>query len=557
MADVNGSSLENANRLKQDTFPKDESISKLLSTERYVKKSLDNFRLHSKLNFREIPEIRLTQLNIGKELGTGGFGLVKEVNWKGNTYAIKTLLPTVIQGNETDLKIGASDLLKEAAFLSAISHPNIVNIHAKHTIDVLDNFIVIDRLHESLSQRMVAWRKWDAKIHKNLNLRKKLQREGVEVCLGICDALLYLHNQNVVFRDLKMSNVGFDKGGNVKLFDFGIAKELKDDDKSNTGKYKLSGQTGSLAYMAPEVAKNWKYDKMVDVYSFGILLWEIAALRPAFPQYETPEQMKNVWNGDERPPTERWWHVELQWLMKKCWSYFAKSRPEFDVVKETLEEIIEDKDEKEEEEQNIRNVMSFRFGSRRSQKLSVDSTTGRHTQRSVSHNGGFFFGKLSLRSNSLTNDSDRSNSNQRLVFARSGDTNDSEKGDYNKRLVSTRSIDTNDSDRENFQQRIVLTRSVDTNDDSDRSDPQQKLSDDNNHHVRFGQQQPNVGNHHHKPDHHHHGPGKSILHHHSDEMPENISNTHNNNKRSQPQQQVKKPKREKKPNHGKFFFGLF
>ena len=57
--------------------------------------------------------------------------------------------------------------------------------------------------------------------------------------------------------------------------------------------------------MASEVAKNWKYDKMVDVYFFGILLREIAALQLAFVGYKTPEQMHNVWNGDECPQMQR------------------------------------------------------------------------------------------------------------------------------------------------------------------------------------------------------------------------------------------------------------
>ena len=161
--------------------------------------------------------------------------------------------------------------------------------------------------------------------------------------------------------------------------DFGLAKELKDDAKSSGGKYKLSGNTGSLAYMAPEVAKGWQYDKMVDVYSFGILLWEIVALRPAFANYTTTDDMHQVWSGDERPPMADWWPVELQWLMKKCWSYFSKSRPDFNVISETLQEILEEEDE--EDEVSSRGIKSFRFGSRRSQKISMDSENSREQQQ--------------------------------------------------------------------------------------------------------------------------------------------------------------------------------
>jgi hypothetical protein len=122
--------------------------------------------------------------------------------------------------------------------------------------------------------------------------------------------------------------------------------------------------------MAPEVAKGWQYDKTVDVYSFGILLWEIAALQPAFADKVTREQMHEVWSGDQRPPMASWWPVELQWLIKKCWAYFANSRPDFTVVRETLEEVLDDENK---EEEDARAIKSFRFGSRRSQKISRGS----------------------------------------------------------------------------------------------------------------------------------------------------------------------------------------
>jgi hypothetical protein len=130
--------------------------------------------------------------------------------------------------------------------------------------------------------------------------------------------------------------------------------------------------------MAPEVAKGWHYDKMVDVYSFGILLWEIVALQYAFPKCKTREDMHPVWSGDKRPPIADWWPVELQWLMKKCWSYFAKSRPDFGVIIETLREIVDDATK---EEEDHRAIKSFRFGSRRSQKISLGSQSSEEDRR--------------------------------------------------------------------------------------------------------------------------------------------------------------------------------
>ncbi len=73
-------------------------------------------------------------------------------------------------------------------------------------------------------------------------------------------------------------NAGFDVRGNVKLFDFGLAKELQPRDRIGPGEYNASGRTGTRRYMSPEVALCLPYGKPADVYSFAILFWEVLAL---------------------------------------------------------------------------------------------------------------------------------------------------------------------------------------------------------------------------------------------------------------------------------------
>jgi serine/threonine protein kinase len=87
--------------------------------------------------------------------------------------------------------------------------------------------------------------------------------------IGVCDALKYLHKNNIIYRDLKPANVGFDDSGVVKMFDFGLARHMDDCERAIAG---------SLRYMAPETMLGEGSDAKSDVYSFGILLYEVVTL---------------------------------------------------------------------------------------------------------------------------------------------------------------------------------------------------------------------------------------------------------------------------------------
>jgi serine/threonine protein kinase len=104
----------------------------------------------------------------------------------------------------------------------------------------------------------------------------------------------------------------------------------------------------SRRYMAPEVAKESPYNNSVDVYSFGILLWELCSGEKPFYGYSSGKHMQQVVIGGERPPMT-WhytshWPANLQWLMHRCWSPFPAIRPTFAVIKQTLQDILDGKD---------------------------------------------------------------------------------------------------------------------------------------------------------------------------------------------------------------------
>jgi serine/threonine protein kinase len=107
----------------------------------------------------------------------------------------------------------------------------------------------------------------------------------------------------------------------------------------------MTGQTGSRRYMAPEVAQDRHYNKSVDVYSFGMLLWEMCMLEKPFHGYTSKKHMTLVVLGGERPPLDSfhcpYWPAKLQDLIKHCWCSNPHHRPTFSEVKTELAKIME------------------------------------------------------------------------------------------------------------------------------------------------------------------------------------------------------------------------
>lgn len=103
--------------------------------------------------------------------------------------------------------------------------------------------------------------------------------------MDLCGAISFLHSQRVIHRDLKPDNVGFDKTGRLKVFDFDVARVLPN--QANWGDYKnetfkMTKKVGSPRYMSPEVARGEHYNEKTDVYALGLLAYELLSLKRPF-----------------------------------------------------------------------------------------------------------------------------------------------------------------------------------------------------------------------------------------------------------------------------------
>lgn len=108
--------------------------------------------------------------------------------------------------------------------------------------------------------------------------------------------------------------------GKLKVFDFGLATEMNESRKITGSKtYLLTAQTGSLRYMAPEVFNNRPYNEKCDIYSFGVLLWQLIEMKCPFETYSSREIIKHFCNGAGTPALTSKMSLGVQEILSNCW----------------------------------------------------------------------------------------------------------------------------------------------------------------------------------------------------------------------------------------------
>jgi len=242
------------------------------------------------------------------------------------------------------------DIELEAKYMTSLHHPNILTIRGLCNPNPAsgETFLILDRLKETLAKRLQEWmrrhRACKGITGAFVGSKKKkedLLVERLVVAHNIADAVDYLHSRGVIFRDLKPDNLGFDAHGALKLFDFGLAREVRAEDRvKGTELFRLTGFTGAIRYMAPEVGLRKPYNMKADVYSWSQLMWYILELEPPLGVY-TPQMFKErVFKRGTRPAVMESWPEHMAPLMKKCWSANIDERPNFGQVKNSLGVIL-------------------------------------------------------------------------------------------------------------------------------------------------------------------------------------------------------------------------
>uniref|UniRef100_A0A8C7F8L0 Mitogen-activated protein kinase kinase kinase 7 n=2 Tax=Oncorhynchus kisutch TaxID=8019 RepID=A0A8C7F8L0_ONCKI len=252
-------------------------------------------------------EIDYVDIEVEEVVGRGAFGVVCKAKWKGKDVAIKTI------ESESERKA----FIVELRQLSRVNHPNIVKLYGSCNNPVC----LVMEYAEGGSLYNV--------LHGAEPLPCYTASHAMSWCFQCSQGVAYLHGMKpkaLIHRDLKPPNLLLVAGGTVlKICDFGTACDIQTH---------MTNNKGSAAWMAPEVFEGSNYSEKCDVFSWGIILWEVITRRKPFDEIGGPafRIMWAVHNGT-RPPLIKSLPKPIESLMTRCWSKDPSQRP-------SMEEIV-------------------------------------------------------------------------------------------------------------------------------------------------------------------------------------------------------------------------
>lgn len=268
--------------------------------------------------------IQFSELDLEEVIGVGGFGKVYRGYWRRQEVAVKAAK----HDPDEDIGVTIENVRQEAKLFWLLNHPNIVTLKG----------VCLDERNPCLVMEYAK----GGSLNRVLSGRKVPPNVLVSWAIQIARGMQYLHSEapiSLVHRDLKSSNVLLSEsvGTNdlqnktLKISDFGLAREVYKTTRMSTA--------GTYAWMAPEVIKSSTFSKASDVWSYGVLLWELLTGETPYKGIDALAVAYGVAVNKLTLPIPSTCPVPFANLMKGCWNPDPHGRPSFVNVLRELETV--------------------------------------------------------------------------------------------------------------------------------------------------------------------------------------------------------------------------
>ncbi|KAL3341098.1 hypothetical protein AABB24_025583 [Solanum stoloniferum] len=265
--------------------------------------------------------VDLSKLFLGLRFAHGAHSQLYHGIYRDEPVAVKMIkLPDDDENGALATRL-ENQFTREVTLLSQLHHQNVVKF-----VGACRKTPVFCVVTEYLSEGSLR-----AHLHKLEDKSLTLQKL-IALALDIAHGMQYIHSQGIIHRDLKPENILIDENFHLKIADFGIACEEAYCDL-------LADDPGTYRWMAPEMIKRKSYGRKVDVYSFGLILWEMVAGTVPYEDMTPVQAAFAVVNKNMRPPIPGDCPLAMRTLIEQCWSLQPEKRPEFWQIVKVLEQF--------------------------------------------------------------------------------------------------------------------------------------------------------------------------------------------------------------------------
>ena len=291
-------------------------------------------------SFTLFKEIKPTEVEFGEEIGSGTEACVFKAKWDTKPIAVKKFrgIPSTTQ------------FQRELSIMSLVQHPNLLRCYGGYSDTKKDEYYLVMDLMETDVHQALHSGPSNSSPPGSLSRSERSPSPGprqvvpvakgkrtweirypqmLKIALHTARGLEYLHECNLIHRDLKSVNLLIDENYNAKVCDFGLSRVVAPKNQN------MTGNVGTVSWIAPEVFEKQPYDAKADVYSFGIVMWELYTKQVPFQDLNTFEIPIAVIKG-ERPTVPKDCPKEYAKLMQLCWHKKPSKRPTFQKIVKTL-----------------------------------------------------------------------------------------------------------------------------------------------------------------------------------------------------------------------------